>query len=111
MNPLVELNLALILFLPWFAILGTLYWLYPRQPRHRSRVVFDGVALLVSLAAFMASMYWSHANADPQFGPMWRQVLATAFGYVVFLAVLTLAFFLRRRWLRRQDELSSPGAG
>lgn len=106
MNPLVELNLALILFLPWFAILGTLYWVYPRQPRHRARLAFDSVALLVALAAFMVSMYWSHANADPQFGPMWRQVLATAFGYVVFLALLTLAFFARRRWLRRAVELN-----
>ena len=34
MNPFVELNLALILFLPWFAILGVLYWMFPRQPRH-----------------------------------------------------------------------------
>jgi hypothetical protein len=100
MNPLVELNLALILFLPWFAILGTLYWLFPRQPRNAARTAFDGVALFVALAAFMLSMYWSHANADPQFGPMWRQVLATALGYVVFLAVLTLAFSVRRRWLR-----------
>ena len=100
MNPLVELNLALILFLPWFAILGTLYWLFPRKPRNAARTAFDGVALLVALAAFLLSMYWSHANADPQFGPMWRQVLATALGYVVFLAVLTLAYSVRRRWLR-----------
>ncbi len=34
MAPAVELNLALLLFLPWFAILGTLYWWLPRQPRH-----------------------------------------------------------------------------
>jgi hypothetical protein len=45
MNPLVELNLTLILFLPWFAILGTLYWLFPRRPRHAARVAFDIVAL------------------------------------------------------------------
>ena len=100
MNPLVELNLALILFLPWFVVLGVLYWLFPRQPRHRARTVFDAVALLVSVAAFMASMYWSHANADPVYGAMWRQVLATALGYGVFLGVLALAFFIRRRWLR-----------
>jgi tryptophanyl-tRNA synthetase len=32
-EPFVEFNLAAILFAPWFAILGVLYWLYPRQPR------------------------------------------------------------------------------
>jgi hypothetical protein len=32
---------------------------------------------------------------------MWRQILATALGYGVFLAVLAMAFWARRRWLRR----------
>lgn len=100
MNPLVELNLALILFLPWFLILGALYCWFPRQPRHRARILFDAVALLLSVAAFVISMYWSHAHADPAYGAMWRQVLATALGYGVFLAVLTVAFLVRRRWLR-----------
>lgn len=100
MNPLVELNLALILFLPWFAILGTLYWMFPRQPRHSARKLFDGVSLLLAGTAFLLSLYWSHANADPIYGRMWQQVLATAVGYGVFLAVLTLAFFVRRHWLR-----------
>lgn len=102
MSPLVELNLALILFLPWFAILGTLYWLYPRQPRDAARRVFDGCALLLALAAFLAGMYWAHAHADPAYGKMWRQVLATAVGYGAFLAVLAAAFLLRRRRLRKR---------
>lgn len=101
MNPLVELNLALLLFLPWFAILGALYWWYPRRPRHRARVVFDVVALLASLLAFLLSIHWAHANADPAHGRMWRQVLAVAIGYGVFLATLATAFLVRRRWLRR----------
>jgi hypothetical protein len=101
MNPLVELNLALVLFLPWFLILGTLFWLFPRQPRHHARIVFDVVALLLSLVAFVASVHWSHAHADPVYGAMWRQILATALGYGVFLAVLAMAFWARRRWLRR----------
>ncbi len=49
MNPLVELNLALILFLPWFAILGALYWCYPRTPRHAARKLFDIAALALSI--------------------------------------------------------------
>ncbi|BDU15410.1 hypothetical protein [Lysobacter auxotrophicus] len=101
MNPFVELNLALILFLPWFAILGVLYWMFPRQPRTASRKLFDGVSLLLAFTAFLLSLYWSHANADPVYGKMWQQILATAVGYGVFLAVLTVAFFVRRRWLLR----------
>jgi len=100
MNPLVELNLALILFLPWFAILGGLYWLYPRTPRPPARYLFDIVALALAVVAFVLGMYWANANADPAFGRMWRQVLATAIGYGVFLAVLAVAFFLRCAWLR-----------
>ena len=41
MNPLVELNLALFLFIPWFVILGVLYWIYPRRPKPGRRL-FDG---------------------------------------------------------------------
>ena len=48
MNPLIEYNLALILFLPWFLILGALYWIYPRQPRHAARVLFDIAAMAAS---------------------------------------------------------------
>ncbi|MFC0676816.1 hypothetical protein ACFFGH_02980 [Lysobacter korlensis] len=102
MNPLVEINLALILFLPWFGILGALYWWVPRAPRPRARIVFDVIALLLAVVAFVATVHWAHAAADPVYGAMWRQVLATAVGYAVFLGVLTLAFVLRRRWLVRR---------
>jgi len=102
MSPLVELNLTLILFLPWFAILSVLYWWFPRQPRHAARVGYDIVALALSVAAFVASVHWSHANADPAYGKMWQQILATALGYGVFLAVLTTAFVIRASWLRRR---------
>ena len=102
MNPLVELNLALILFLPWFLVLGVLYWLIPRQPRHAARVLFDIAALLLAVAAFLASIHWSYDNADPAFGRMWKHILATALGYGVFLAVLGLAFWIRRGWLSRR---------
>ncbi|MEZ0470855.1 hypothetical protein [Luteimonas salinilitoris] len=99
MSPLVELNLALILFLPWFLILGVLFWLLPREPRTAGRRAFDIAALLLALVAFLLSVHWAHGSADPVYGHMWRQVLATAIGYGVFLAVMTVAFFLRRRWL------------
>ena len=101
MSPDIEINLALILFLPWFLILGVLYWVYPRQPRHAARVLFDLVALALSVVAFVWSIHWSHANADLRYGRMWPQILATALGYGVWLGVMTLAFFVRRGWLRR----------
>ena len=96
MNPLVELNLTLILFLPWFLILGVLYWLFPRKPRGAARVLYDIVALALSVAAFLWSVHWSVANADTHHGRMWPQVLATALGYGVFLAALGIAFVARR---------------
>lgn len=100
MNPLVELNLTFILFLPWFMILGTLYWLFPRKPRNVPRVLFDIVALVASVAVFLWSVHWSMANADTQYGKLWPQILATALGYGVFLAALGCAFVLRWWWLR-----------
>lgn len=100
MNPQVELNLTLILFLPWFAILSVLYWMFPRQPRSVARVVFDVVALVASVAVFVASVHWSIANADPTYGRMWQQILATALGYAVFLAAMTVSFLVRAAWLR-----------
>lgn len=104
MNATVELNLALTLFLPWFLILGVLYWIYPRQPRGTGRILFDLASLAVSVAAFLLSIYWSQDNADLRYGKMWPQILATALGYGVFLGAMTLAFFVRRSWLLRRAQ-------
>lgn len=101
MNPLVELNLTLILFLPWFLILGALFWMFPRKPRTAARVAYDVFALAASVAAFLWSVHWSMENADTQYGKLWPQILATALGYGVFLAVLGAAFWIRWAWLRR----------
>jgi hypothetical protein len=94
--------LALLLFAPWFLVLSGLYWWYPRQPRGGARRVYDAAALLLSLAAFVATLLWAHGYADRQHGQMWPQVLATSAGYGVYLLVLGAAFFLRRAWLRRR---------
>lgn len=99
MSPNVELNLALILFLPWYLILGALYWIYPRAPRSGKRRLFDASALALSVFASALGMYWSMANADMSFGHMWQQVLATSVSYGLFLAVMTLAWFARRAWI------------
>ena len=92
--------LALILFAPWFLILSALYWLYPRQPRHAQRRLFDVVALLLAFLGFVLSLHWSFGFADRSHGHLWPQILATSVGYGVFLLVLGLAFCWRRRWLR-----------
>ena len=100
----VQLNLALILFLPWYLILGALYWIYPRKPRNRRRRVFDVFALVVATVASALSMYWSMFNADPKWGHMWQQVLATSVSYGVFLGVMTVALVVRYRWVTRTRD-------
>lgn len=104
MNPLVEVNLTLILFLPWFLILAVLFWAYPRRPRGFARRLYDLAAIALSLAAFVASLYWMHDVADPTHGRMWRQILATAVGYGVFLGAMLVAFVLRALLFRRPKD-------
>lgn len=107
MNPQVELNLALILFLPWFSILAVLFWLYPRTPRGPARALFDAASLAVATLAAAGGMHWGMANADPQFGPMWKQVLATSVAYGLFLLLMTVALLVRRRWLAARVRASA----
>lgn len=104
MNPAVELHLALILFLPWFAILGSLFWFFPREPRTRARRVFDIATYVVAIVAFVLAVRWGYAVARPTgtAGQIWHQVVATATGYGVFLAVMVAAWIVRGRWLRRR---------
>lgn len=110
MNADVQLNLALILFLPWYAILGVLYWVYPRQPRSMGRWGFDVVSLSAATIATVASMHWSFLTADTRFGGMWPQVLATAVSYGVFLGAMTAAFFIRRRFITLPFQAASTAA-
>jgi len=63
--------------------------------------VYDLLALALAVAAFWYSMRWSVASADPGYGKLWPQILATAVSYAVFLAVLGAAFAVRAWWLRR----------
>lgn len=103
MSLTVQQLLALILFLPWFAILVGLFWFYPRQPRTQARRMFDIASVAVALAAFVVTIRWAHGYAVPTgtAGNIWRQVLATTSGYGVFLAVMLVAWWARRRWLLR----------
>jgi hypothetical protein len=96
--------LALVLFLPWFAILTTLFWFYPREPRDARRRAFDLVSIALALVAFVIVVRWAHGHAAPTgtAGNIWRQVLATVSGYTVFLGAMVAAWYLRRGWLRRR---------
>src|SRR6185436_11749512 len=101
MNPTIQINLALILFLPWYGILAALFWFYPRQPRDARRRLFDAAALLASVGLSIAAMRWGFLTADTSVGQLWKQVLATSVSYGAFLAGLTAALFLRRQLIIR----------
>ena len=89
--------LSLLLFLPWFVLLGTLYWLFPRQPRGAARRLFDGAALVLAFVLSILAMLWGHHIGVVQndAGPIWRQVLAVLYAYGAFLAVMVAAVLLR----------------
>lgn len=89
--------LSLLLFLPWFVLLGTLFWLFPRQPRGSARRAFDTLTLLLAFALSIVAMLWGHHIGVVQndAGPIWRQVLAVLYAYGAFLAVLVGALLLR----------------
>lgn len=106
--------LSLLLFLPWFLLLGGLYWLFPRQPRSVRRRLFDGTTLVLAFALSIVSMLWGYriGVVQPGAGPIWPQVLAVLYAYGAFLAVLVLALLLRPRWLHRHyptKAASNPG--
>ena len=100
MNSQVELNLGLILLLPWYAILSYVFWRFPRQPRSVMRCSFDIGSLLLAFGLAIASMQWSFHHATANYGGMWKQVLATSVSYGVFLLVLTVATIIRWRVLQ-----------
>jgi|CXWL01.1.fsa_nt_gi hypothetical protein len=101
-------NLALLLFLPWFLVLAGLFWASPRRPRNAARRNFDVVSLCLAALAAVLSTRWGFVNADQSFGGIWPQILATALSYGYFLAVLVVAFYVRRRVLRAPDSIVRP---
>jgi hypothetical protein len=104
MNPGVELHLSLILFLPWFAILSVLYWVFPRRAAGTATRVVDLAVVLGSLGLSVWAMRWGYLAADPQAGAIWKQVLATLTAYGAFLLVLGGAWSLRLFQFRRQSS-------
>ncbi len=103
MHPLVETGLAFILFLPTFAILGVLYWVYPRQPRNRARTLADVAVLIGAAAISIWAMRWGFAAVAGSAGHMWQQIIATLMAYGVFLTSMLVATLVRA-WLLRKGR-------
>lgn len=99
MSPAIETALAFILFVPSFAILGALYCMFPRAPRHARRAFADLAVLLLAGASSVAAMRWGFGAVAGE-GRIWQQIVATLCAYGVFLALLTLAVFVRARLFR-----------
>lgn len=107
MSPLVTLNLSLLLLLPWYLVLGVVFWRTRRRPATRRQRAFDAASLMLALVSAALGGYWSLASADPAAGAIWKQVLASLVGYGLFLLVLALAFGLRARAASRTDRAPS----
>lgn len=93
--------LAIVLFLPWFAIIGFAYWHLPRNlSRTLMRRVFDCIALLIAIVlasvAAVAAMKIDWQDA----GRIWPQVAAVLFAYGTFLLLMLVAMIVRARLLR-----------
>ena len=114
--------LAVILFLPWFLLLGSLYWLFPRQPRSARRQGFDLTVLAVAFVLSFVGMQWGYGlgAAEVGTGAIWKQVLATLVAYGAFLFVLIAVpiiiqsygifavTFLAARRLKLPFEIAAP---
>ncbi len=93
--------LSLLLFLPWFCVMGALYWWFPRQPRTRARTVFDSTMLVLALLVSAGMMHWGYrVGAAEMADGLWKQIMAVLYAYGGFLAVMVMALMLRPRVLR-----------
>lgn len=96
--------LALILFLPWFIIVGGAYWFLPREsPRSAARNRIDTIALIVAVALSALGMKLGMQTNTTGYHPIWAQVVATLYAYGAFLGVLALAAWLRPRPVSRSQ--------
>jgi len=90
--------LALLLFAPWFAILGWAYWKFPKRQIVRGNTRrFDAGILLAAVALSALAMRWTFGMDWSRAGTLWPQVIATLAGYHAFLLVLLVGWLLRGR--------------
>ena len=105
--------LALILFVPAFAILAWLYWKFPRAlPVTGARRGFDLAVLVVAIAGslFAVASAISPDEAklgqeavSSEHGPMWPQILAVLAAWHVYPFVLGIAYLVRGRLFGRRS--------
>jgi hypothetical protein len=93
-------DLAFILFLPLYVVLGAVFWLLPLQPRGRARRWFDVTSMILAMAAGFVGGRWAYTYADWTLDSMWPQMLAALVSYGLFVLVLLIALPLRARVLR-----------
>ncbi len=105
--------LSLLLFLPWFLLLGSLYWLFPRQPRTARRRLFDSTTLVLAFALSIVSMLWGYriGVVQPGAGPIWPQVLAVLYAYGAFGGGVVGPVWRRPVCALRPDCPVVPAAG
>ncbi|HET9484330.1 MAG TPA: hypothetical protein VFO79_10270 [Xanthomonadales bacterium] len=92
--------LAFLLLAPTFAILGWLYWRFPKAlPRTPARRGFDVAVLATSVLATIAALLWAVDNAPIYQGAAtrWPQIAASLAAYHVYPVMLGLAWWVRRR--------------
>ena len=102
----IQTDLAFILFLPAFCIVGALYCFYPRSPRGALRWIADLAVLALAAAASIVAMRWGFRTATGIGGALWKQVLATLLAFGFFFTVVGAAAFFRSRWFRRKRQLA-----
>jgi hypothetical protein len=97
----IQIDLALILFLPAFCIVGALYYFYPRSPRGAWRRLADLAVLALAAWASIQAMHWGFRAATGIGGALWKQVLATLLAFGFFFGLIGLAALARSLLLRR----------
>jgi len=96
----IQTDLAFILFLPAFCIVGALYCFYPRTPRGALRWIADLAVLAFAAVASVVATRWGFHTATGVGGALWKQVLATLLAFACFFGVVGIAALVRSRVLR-----------
>jgi len=93
----IQTDLAFILFLPAFCIVGALYCLYPRTPRGALRWIADLAVLAFAAVVSVGASRWGFQVAAGVGGALWKQVLATLLAFGFFFVTVGVATLVRGR--------------